>query len=102
MGQRVLIITGEASGDLHGAHLAAALKAQAPDVHVLGVGGARMKAAGVELVQDIGHVDVIGLVGPAAARTMARRILTLRRILDRKSTRLNSSHIQKSRMPSSA
>lgn len=81
MVRRVLIITGEASGDLHGAHLAAALKAQAPDLVILGVGGPRMKAAGVELVQDIGHVAVIGLVGPAAARTMARRILTLRRIL---------------------
>jgi lipid-A-disaccharide synthase len=81
VGRRVLIITGEASGDLHGAHLAAALKAQAPDLVILGVGGPRMKAAGVELVQDIGQVAVIGLVGPAAARTMARRILTLRRIL---------------------
>ena len=81
MGRRVLIITGEASGDLHGANLAAALKAQDPDLRVLGVGGARMKAAGVELVQDIGRVDVIGLVGPAAARTMVRRILALRRIL---------------------
>ncbi len=83
MVRRVLIITGEASGDLHGAHLAAALKAQAPDLVVLGVGGPRMKAAGVELVQDIGHVDVIGLVGPAAARTLVKRVLTLRKILRR-------------------
>ncbi|MEK9172399.1 MAG: lipid-A-disaccharide synthase, partial [Nitrospirota bacterium] len=83
MGRRVLIITGEASGDLHGAHLAAALKAQAPGLVMLGVGGPRMRAAGVELVQDIGSVDVIGLVGPAAARTMVKRILTLRKILRR-------------------
>lgn len=83
MGRRVLIITGEASGDLHGAHLAAALKAQAPDLVILGVGGPRMRAAGVELVQDIGSVDVIGLVGPSAARTMVKRVLTLRKILRR-------------------
>ena len=82
--RRVLIITGEASGDLHGAHLAAALKAQAPGVTILGVGGPRMRAAGVELVQDIGHVDVIGLVGLSAARTLVRRILTLRRLLRHK------------------
>ena len=81
MGRRVLIIAGEASGDLHGANLAAALKAQAPDLTILGAGGPRMRAAGVELVQDIGHVDVIGLVGPSTARTMAKRIFTLRRIL---------------------
>lgn len=83
MVRRVLIITGEASGDLHGAHLAAALKAQAPDLVILGVGGPRMKAAGVELVQDIGSVDVIGLVGPAAARTLVKRVLTLGKILRR-------------------
>jgi lipid-A-disaccharide synthase len=83
VGRRVLIITGEASGDLHGAHLAAALKAQAPDLVILGVGGPRMRAAGVELVQDIGSVDVIGLVGPSAARTMVKRVLTLRKILRR-------------------
>jgi len=79
--RRVLIIAGEASGDLHGAHLAAALKAQAPGLVIHGVGGAHMKAAGVELVQDIGHVDVIGLVGPSAVRAMVKRILTLRRML---------------------
>ncbi len=80
---RILIITGEASGDLHGAHLAVALKAQAPDLVILGVGGPRMKAAGVELVQDIGHVAVIGLVGPSAVRALARRVLAIRRMLRR-------------------
>src|SRR3989441_13285594 len=49
---RILIITGEASGDLHGANLAAALKAKAPELSILGVGGPRMQAAGVELVQS--------------------------------------------------
>jgi lipid-A-disaccharide synthase len=81
VGRRVLIIAGEASGDLHGANLAAAMKAQAPELTILGAGGPRMRAAGVELVQDVGHVDVIGLVGPSVARTMVKRILTLRRIL---------------------
>ncbi len=81
MGPRVLIIAGEASGDLHGANLAAALKAKAPELTILGAGGPRMRAAGVELVQDIGQVDVIGLVGPAAARTMITRIRTLRSLL---------------------
>jgi len=32
---RILIITGEASGDLHGGNLARALKAQAPDATTL-------------------------------------------------------------------
>jgi lipid-A-disaccharide synthase len=80
---RLLIITGEASGDLHGANLATALKTLAPDVVVLGVGGPRMKAAGVELVQGIGRLDVIGIIGPTAVRALAQRVLSLRRFLRR-------------------
>jgi lipid-A-disaccharide synthase len=80
---RVLIITGEASGDLHGANLAKALKVLAPDVSVIGVGGARMREAGVDLVPGIPQVDVIGMVGPTGLRAVARRILTLRRLLQR-------------------
>jgi len=82
---RILIITGEASGDLHGANLALALRSQAPDLAILGVGGSRMRAVGVDLVQDIGHLDVIGLIGLSAVRTLARRIRTIRRILRQRS-----------------
>ena len=78
---RILIITGEASGDLHGANLAAALKAKAPELSILGVGGPRMQAAGVELVQSLGHLNVIGIAGPSAVRALARRVLTIRQIL---------------------
>ena len=35
---RILIVTGEASGDLHGAHLVKALKAL-PDLQIVGIGG---------------------------------------------------------------
>src|SRR5438309_9450561 len=78
---RILIITGEASGDLHGAKLDAALKAKAPELSILGVGGPRMQAAGVELVQSLGHLNVIGIVGPSAIRALARRVLAIRRML---------------------
>jgi lipid-A-disaccharide synthase len=80
---RILIITGEASGDLHGANLAAALRAKAPELSILGVGGPRMQAAGVELVQSLGHLNVIGIVGPSAVRALARRVLAIRRMLRR-------------------
>src|SRR5947199_7283165 len=80
---RILIITGEASGDLHGANLAAALKAKAPELSILGVGGPRMQAAGVELVQSLGHLNVIGIAGPSAVRALARRVLAIRRRLRR-------------------
>ena len=80
---RILIITGEASGDLHGANLAAALKAKAPELSILGVGGPRMQAAGVELVQSLGHLNVIGIAGPSAVRALAHRVLAIRRMLRR-------------------
>lgn len=78
---RILIITGEASGDLHGANLAIALKALAPDATLLGVGGARMQAAGVEVVEGIGHLDIIGLIGPSALRAVIHRLKTVRHLL---------------------
>ena len=81
--KRILIITGEASGDLHGAHLAQALKALDPSLSILGVGGARMRAAGVRLLDGIAQLDVIGLIGPRALGVLARRVLALRRCLRR-------------------
>jgi lipid-A-disaccharide synthase len=62
MTQRVLIVAGEASGDLHGGNLARALHAQQPTLHLLGVGGRRMREAGVELLFDIRDLAVVGAV----------------------------------------
>ncbi len=78
---RILIITGEASGDLHGANLARALKALDHGLSILGIGGASMRAAGVELVPGVPHLDIIGLIGPSAVAVMLRRILAVRRVL---------------------
>ncbi|HKN85334.1 MAG TPA: lipid-A-disaccharide synthase [Nitrospiraceae bacterium] len=78
---RILIITGEASGDLHGANLAIAIKALSPDAALVGVGGARMQAAGVNVVEGIGHLDIIGLIGPSAVRAVVHRLKTVRRLL---------------------
>ena len=63
MGRRtLLIVTGEASGDLHGAELAQALRVREPDLRILGMGGERMRQAGVELVFDIRSLGVMGIV----------------------------------------
>ncbi|MBI4402075.1 MAG: lipid-A-disaccharide synthase [Nitrospirae bacterium] len=82
---RVLIVTGEASGDLHGANLAAAIRALRPDIEILGVGGAKMRAAGVELVRGIERLDAIGLVGLAQLRAIARTYFAIVRFLRRQS-----------------
>lgn len=57
----VLIISGETSGDLHGGNLAFALHKMRPGLRLLGVGGPRMSAAGVELIEDNREMGVIGV-----------------------------------------
>ena len=54
------MVAGEASGDLHGATLARALLTLAPGLKLAGMGGARMAAAGVRLVQRADRVSVVG------------------------------------------
>ncbi len=77
---RILIITGEASGDLHGANLAKALKACDPQVSLAGIGGRAMEAAGVQLVCKMGHFDVMGMVGPLVLVAVIRRFFFMRRL----------------------
>jgi lipid-A-disaccharide synthase len=50
MSRDIFFITGEASGDLHAAPVAAALRAQG--WHVVGAGGPQMAQAGAEIVAD--------------------------------------------------
>ncbi|HMM20924.1 MAG TPA: lipid-A-disaccharide synthase [Selenomonadales bacterium] len=59
---KVMISVGEASGDLHGASVAAALRAADPDLRIFGMGGAMMRSAGVDIVYDIAELGVMGLV----------------------------------------
>lgn len=48
-----MIVAGETSGELYGALLAEALKKKVPHIRVIGIGGERMQAAGVELLSGI-------------------------------------------------
>lgn len=58
---RILIVAGEASGDLHGAQLAGWLRRLAPRLRLEGMGGPRMEAAGVHLLASAGDTAVVGL-----------------------------------------
>ncbi len=58
--KKILIIAGEASGDLHGANLVKALHEQAPDLLVYGVGSRRMREAGVQMLADASEISVVG------------------------------------------
>ena len=60
--RKVLLVAGEASGDLLGAGLVAALRRNAPDIEVWGVGGARLRDAGMHILVDTAAVATMGLV----------------------------------------
>jgi lipid-A-disaccharide synthase len=55
-----MLVAGEASGDLHGATLARALRAAAPGVRLYGMGGRRMADEGVELLVDVTAAATMG------------------------------------------
>jgi len=79
---RVFILTGEPSGDLHGARLAQALAARAPGIALLGVGGSRMRRAGVRLVEESEGWGAIG-IGEALGKLpfLLSRLYALERLL---------------------
>jgi lipid-A-disaccharide synthase len=58
---RIMLVAGEASGDLHGASLAAAVRETSPETEMFGVGGDRMAAAGVELAYHMRNLAVVGI-----------------------------------------
>ncbi len=59
--KKILIVAGEASGDLHGAEVVKALLHLRPETRVLAMGGLRMRQAGAEIVVDSGELSVVGI-----------------------------------------
>jgi lipid-A-disaccharide synthase len=54
------IVAGEASGDLLGSHLIAALKAKRPDLEFVGIAGPKMMAEGAETLYSMERLAVRG------------------------------------------
>jgi lipid-A-disaccharide synthase len=64
----VMIIAGEASGDQHAALLVDAVHQKDPAVSFFGIGGEKMRAAGVETLVDAADMAVVGLIEVLAHR----------------------------------
>jgi lipid-A-disaccharide synthase len=70
----VMLVAAEASGDILGADLAAALRRRLGDrVRFIGVGGARMAAEGVASPFDIAELSILGIFEGVAAYPRVRR-----------------------------
>lgn len=59
---KVCIVTGEASGDLHAAHLLQALRSRIPETVAFGTGGDALAGQGMELLRHVRDLGIVGLV----------------------------------------
>lgn len=58
---QIMIVAGEASGDLHGAHLVRSMLEISPSTSFFGMGGEELKNSGVEVLFDAARISVVGL-----------------------------------------
>ena len=58
--KRVMIVVGEASGDLHGAHLVKALYRRDPTLEIFGVAGDGLKREGIKVIFDVDRLTGMG------------------------------------------
>jgi len=59
--KRIMIIAGEASGDLHGSRLIKAIKEKKNGLFFFGIGGNLLKEAGVKIIKDASTLSVVGI-----------------------------------------
>jgi lipid-A-disaccharide synthase len=73
--KRIMIVAGEASGDLHGGNLVQAMHRIDPEIRFYGVGGRNLKAAGVELTADAAEMAVVGLTEVVSKLGMILKVM---------------------------
>jgi lipid-A-disaccharide synthase len=68
-----MMVAGERSGDIHGGHLAAALRVRLPELEIFGCGGEAMSHGGVETVVDSHQFAMVGITEVASGLPRAYR-----------------------------
>ena len=78
----VLIVAGEASGDLHGSNLVREMRRIDPGLEFKGIGGRRMAGAGVRILADASDMAVVGLTEVASRlKLIVENFFSLKRLL---------------------
>ena len=73
--EKILIIAGEASGDLHGSSLIKELKKINSNLEVFGIGGNRMKREGMKLIFNIDKLSFMGFFEVLKNLSFVRRVM---------------------------
>jgi lipid-A-disaccharide synthase len=60
-GRKIMLVVGEASGDLHGSQLVKSLYRRDPTLEIFGVAGERLKQEGLRVVFDVARLTGMGL-----------------------------------------
>jgi lipid-A-disaccharide synthase len=82
--RKILLVAGEVSGDLHGAHLVEAIQRIDPEIRFYGVGGEELEKKGVELLYHASSLSVVGVTEVfIKLRSILRALRGLRTSLDR-------------------
>jgi lipid-A-disaccharide synthase len=82
--KKILIVAGETSGDLHGAHLVKAAISLDPGLRFYGVGGKHLRNTGTDVIFDSSEVAVVGIVEVfSKLRSIYRAFRWLKKSLDR-------------------
>jgi lipid-A-disaccharide synthase len=83
--RELLVVAGEASGDLHGARLLTELRRLVPDLAPFGLGGDEMRAAGLAPVAHSSEISVVGITEVLKILPRAREVFAdLLREVDRR------------------
>jgi len=83
LASKIMIVAGEASGDLHGSFLVREMLAINPSLHFYGIGGNKMKEAGVRLLVSSADIAVVGVTEVfSKAGTFIKIIRKIRKSMD--------------------
>ncbi len=83
MSMEVMVVAGEASGDLHGAHLIRSLQELCPQLSFCGMGGVEIARTGAQILFEASKISVVGFFEVvshlkdiyAAQKTLRKRLV---------------------------
>lgn len=81
---KILIVAGEASGDLHAARVVDVLRRDHPDWFFFGIGGSALRRAGVRILTDISALTAVGVTeSMAKLPQIFRAMVRVKQVLKR-------------------